>query len=263
VTVAALVLVGLLGLVVGSFLNVVIHRLPRGESLVSPGSRCPDCGAPIRPWHNIPVASYLLLRGACAACGARIGIRYPLVEAGTAALFVALTARLAGLNLLPAVPAYLWFASVGLALAIIDVQAHRLPDPLVLPSYPVIAILLGAAAWWTGDGWAFMRAVLGGAAFFAFCLLVVLIHPAGMGFGDVKLAGLVGGVLSYLSWSALVVGAFSGFLLGAIVGVTLIALRRGGRKTAIPFGPFMVAAALLAVFVAAPIADWYLDLLQL
>jgi len=256
----AYVLVGLLGLAVGSFLNVVIHRVPRGESLVRPGSRCPSCGTPIRPWHNIPVVGWLVLRGRCAACGAPIGVRYPLVEAGTAALFVALAARLDSLGRLSALPAYLYFGAIGIALALIDLDCRRLPSPIVLPSYPVLAVLLTASAAWSGDWWSLLRAVLGAAALFAFFLAIVLIHPPGMGFGDVRLPGLIGGVLAYLSWSTVVIGAFLGFLLGALVGVAVISFGRGGRKTAIPFGPFMIAGALLAVFVGDPIANWYREL---
>jgi leader peptidase (prepilin peptidase)/N-methyltransferase len=256
----AYVLVGLLGLAVGSFLNVVIHRVPRGESLVSPGSRCPSCGTPIKPWHNIPVVGWLVLRGRCAACGAPIGVRYPLVEAGTAALFIAVSMRLDSLGRLSALPAYLYFGAIAIALALIDLDCRRLPSPIVLPSYPVLAVLLAASAAWQGDWWSLLRAVLGAAALFAFFLAIVLIHPPGMGFGDVRLSGLIGGVLAYLSWSTMVIGAFLGFLLGALVGVAVISLGRGGRKTAIPFGPFMIAGALLAVFVGDPIAHWYGEL---
>jgi leader peptidase (prepilin peptidase) / N-methyltransferase len=201
VTLLGLALVGVLGLAIGSFLNVVIYRVPRGESLVSPGSRCPSCGSAIRPWHNIPVLGWLML--------------------------------------LSAAPAYLSFAAVGLALALIDLDHRRLPNALVFPSYLVLALLLGASGWWHHDGWSFARTVIGGTALFAFFFAVVF-YPAGMGFGDVKLS-VVGGVLAYLSWSTLVIGAFLGFLLGAVVGVGLIALCRGGRKTAVPFGPFMIA----------------------
>jgi leader peptidase (prepilin peptidase) / N-methyltransferase len=257
-----LVFVGLLGLAIGSFLTVVAHRLPRGESLVSPGSRCPSCAVPIRPWHNVPVLGWLVLRGRCASCGARISLRYPLVEAGTGLLFVAVTARLAALDQPAAVPAFLFFTAVGIALSLIDLETKRLPNRLVLPAYPVLAVLLAAAAGWQGDWWAFVRALIGGAALYAFFFAVVFIYPAGMGFGDVKLAGLIGGVLGYLSWATLIIGAFAGFLLGAVIGVALIAAGRAGRKTAVPFGPFMVAGALLAVFVADPIADWYGSLLS-
>lgn len=260
-TVLGLGFVGLVGLVVGSFLNVVIHRVPRGESLVSPPSRCPSCQAPIRPWHNVPVVGWLLLRGRCASCGASISLRYPLVEATTAVLFVGVTVRLRDLGELAAAPAFLFFTALGVALSVIDLGTKRLPNTLVLPSYPVLAVLLAVAAGWSGDWWAFARAVIGGVALYAFFFAVVFIYPAGMGFGDVKLAGLVGAILAYLSWATLALGAFAGFLLGAVVGVALIAVGRAGRKTAVPFGPFMIAGALLAVFVADPIAGWYADLL--
>ena len=256
----AYVLVGLLGLVVGSFLNVVIYRVPRGESLVSPGSHCPSCGTPIRPWHNIPVVGWLVLRGRCAVCGAPIGARYPLVEAGTAVLFLLLALRLDSLGLLSALPAYLYFGAIGIALALIDLDVRRLPTPIVLPSYPVLAVLLAASAAWQGDWWSFLRGVLGAAALFAFFLAIVLIHPPGMGFGDVRLSGVIGGVLAYLSWSTLLIGAFAGFLLGSVIGLIVIAVRGGDRKAAVPFGPFMIGGALLAVFVAEPITHWYVDL---
>ena len=259
----ALALVGLLGLAVGSFLNVVIYRVPRGESLVRPGSRCPACGTPIRPWHNIPVIGWLVLRGRCASCGAPISARYPLVEILTGALFVLVAWRIWDLDLASAVPAYLYFTAAGIALSAIDLDVRRLPNAIVLPSYPVLAVLLAVSALWQHDGWSLVRAFVGGAALFAFFLAVVFLYPAGMGFGDVRLAGLVGGVLGYLSWSTLLVGSFLGFLLGAVVGVGLIAVRGGGRRTAVPFGPFMVAGALLALFVASPVANWYEHLLGL
>jgi leader peptidase (prepilin peptidase)/N-methyltransferase len=203
----------------------------------------------------------LILRGRCASCAAPISARYPLVETGTAVLFLALTLRLEALGQTKALPAFLSFGAVGLALALIDLDTRRLPNRIVLPSYPVLAILLAGAAWWQGDWWAFGRAALGGLLLYGFFFAIVFVYPAGMGFGDVKLAGLVGAVLGWLSWATLVIGAFAGFLLGAIVGSVLIGLGRGGRKTAVPFGPFMVAGALLAILVAAPIADWYTGLL--
>jgi leader peptidase (prepilin peptidase) / N-methyltransferase len=252
-----LVLVGLLGLAVGSFLNVVIYRVPRGESLVSPGSHCPACGTPIKARHNVPVLGWLILRGRCASCDAPISVRYPLVEAGTATLFVAVTWRLCALHLLTATPAYLYFASIGVALALIDIDHRRLPNAIVLPSYPILAVLLAGSAAWQHDWASLLRAALGAGALYGFFFLVAFVYPGGMGYGDVRLSGLVGAVLAYLSWATLLIGAFTGFLLGALVGVALMAARRGGRKTAVPFGPFMIAGAMLALFVAAPIADWY------
>ena len=254
VSAALLLLTGVLGLAVGSFLNVVIYRVPRGESVVSPPSHCPSCDHPIRGWHNIPVLSWLMLRGRCADCKAKISPRYPLVELGTGVLFVAVTFRLAQLELRSAIPAYLYFTALGIALALIDLDVRRLPNALVLPSYPVIFVLLLASAWSHGDWWSLARAAISAGALFAFYAVIALVHPAGMGLGDVKLSGILGMVLGYLSWSTLVIGGFLGFLLGAVVGVVLIAVGRGGRKTAVPFGPFMIAGALLALFVAGPIA---------
>lgn len=251
------VLAGLLGLAVGSFLNVVIYRVPAGESVVSPPSRCPRCGAHIRARHNIPVLGWLMLRGRCADCGASISVRYPLVEAGTAALFVLVTLRMHALGVFAATPAYLYLTAAGVALALIDLDHKRLPNAIVLPSYLVLGGLLTIASAWTHDWSALGRAAIGAAALFSFFFVIAFAYPAGMGFGDVKLAGVLGGALAYLSWASLVIGAFSGFLLGSIVGVALIAAGRAGRKTAIPFGPFLILGALLALFIARPIADAY------
>jgi len=244
----------LLGLAVGSFLNVVVYRVPRGESLVTPGSRCPSCGRPVRARHNVPVLGWLVLRGRCADCGAPIGGRYPLVEAATGLVFPAVALRLSQLHLLSALPAYLYFAAAGIALALIDLDVRRLPNSIVLPSYPVLAALLAGSAAWQHDWWSLARAAIGAAALLGCYLAVALAYPAGMQFGDVKLAGIVGGVLAYLSWSTLLIGAFGAFVLGSAVGLAVIASGRGGRKTALPFGPFMIAAAILAMFVAEPVA---------
>lgn len=247
--------VALFGLAVGSFLNVVVHRVPRGESIVSPPSHCPRCGTAVRARHNIPVLGWLVLRGRCADCRAPISVRYPLVEFGTAVLFVAVAWGIGGVA---ALPAYLYFAAVGVALALIDLDCRRLPSSIILPSYAVLAALLTAAAAVGHDWMSLLRAGIGGAVLFGFYLVLALARPGGMGFGDVRLAGLVGGMLAYLSWSAFIVGAFGGFVLGAVAGIAVIAARTGGRKTALPFGPFMIAAAVLAVFIAQPVARWYL-----
>lgn len=252
---------GLVGLAVGSFLNVVIYRVPRGESLVRPPSHCPACGAAVRNRHNIPVVGWLVLRGRCADCRAPIGVRYPLVELTTGVVFAGLTAWLAAHQLTSAVPAYLYFAGIGIALAVIDLDCRRLPNAIVLPSYPVLGALLTLSAWWQHDWWALARAGIGGAALFAFFFVLAFAYPAGMGFGDIRLAGIVGGMLGYLSWSALLIGAFGGFLLGAVVGVAVLAGHRGDRKTALPFGPFMILAALAAIVVAGPISTAYQSLL--
>lgn len=256
-----LVVAGLLGLAVGSFLNVVVHRVPRGQSVVHPPSACPGCGARIRNRHNVPVAGWLVLRGRCADCDAPISSRYPLVELGTGLLFTAVAWRMVCLDLWAALPAYLYFTAAGVALLLIDLDTRRLPNAIVLPSYPVLAVLLTTSAAVSDDWGSLARAGIGATALFIFYFLVVLAYPAGMGWGDVKLSGLLGAVLGYLSWSTLVVGAFAGFVLGAATGVAVMATRRGDRKTALPFGPFMIAGALLAVFVGQPVADLYLDTL--
>jgi leader peptidase (prepilin peptidase) / N-methyltransferase len=252
-------LIAVLGLAIGSFVNVVIVRVPRGQSLVSPASRCPVCDRPIRARHNVPLLGWLILRGRCANCRARISIQYPLVELTTAVLFAATAARMQALNLLPALPAYLYFVAIGVSLAVIDLQWRRLPNAIVVPSYPVLAVLLAAATAWRHDWGALSRAGIGAALLFSLFWAIALIQPRAMGYGDVKLAGIVGGVLAYLSWPALAVGAFAGFALGALVGLALIASRHGHRKTAIPFGPFMVAGTLLTVLT--PIAALTMDLL--
>ena len=250
-------IVGLLGLAVGSFLNVVIHRVPRGESLTRPGSHCPECGAGIRNRHNIPVAGWLLLRGRCADCTAPISVRYPLVEAGTAALFVAVGARFGWSWELPA---YLYLAAVAVALAAIDLDIMRLPDKIVLPSYGVALLLLVPPAIAAHSFQAATRGLIAAAVLYAFYWILAIL-PRGMGGGDVKLAPLLGLYLGWLGWSSVAVGAFAGFMLGGLVGVALIATRRAGRRSRIAFGPYMLAGALLAVFAAAPIADWYTSLL--
>ena len=249
--------VAVLGLTVGSFLNVVIHRVPRGESLVRPGSHCPHCAAPVRRRHNVPVLGWLLLRGRCADCAAPISVRYPLVEAGTAALFVAVTARF---GFSPALPAYLYLAAIAIALALIDLDVRRLPDRIVLPSYGIAGVLLLPAAL-AGGGWSpVLRGLAAAALLYSFYWLLWRI-PRGMGKGDVKLAPLLGLYLGWLGGSAVAVGAFAGVLLGGLAGVVLLATRRAGRKSRVPFGPYMLTGTFLAVFAAAPIAGWYLTLL--
>jgi leader peptidase (prepilin peptidase) / N-methyltransferase len=245
-----------LGVVIGSFLNVVIHRVPRGESVVRPPSACPGCGTQIRPRDNVPVLSWLLLRGRCRACGTGISVRYPLVEAGTGLLFAVMALRL-GLD--PVLPAFLYLAAVGVALALIDIDVKRLPNALTYPSYPVALLLLGLAAVLGSDSGAFVRALLGGVVAFAFYFVLVLAYPAGMGLGDVKLAGVLGLYLGWLGWGVLAAGLFLGFLLGGVLGVLLVALRKGGRKTKVPFGPFMLLGTLVAVLAGQELVDAYVS----
>jgi leader peptidase (prepilin peptidase)/N-methyltransferase len=252
-----LILVGILGLIIGSFLNVVIWRVPRGESLVAPPSHCPSCEHPVRPRDNVPVLSWLLLRGRCRDCGARISVRYPLVEVLTAGVFVVLAARI---GLEPELPAFLYLGAAGVALALIDLDVKRLPNVIVLPSYLVALVALGAAAVVDGEADDILRAVLGMLALFGFYFALAWIYPAGMGFGDVKLAGVLGIYLGWLGWPELLTGTFLGFLLGGLVGGALMAAHRAGRKSKIPFGPFMLVGALIGICCGGALADLYLDL---
>jgi leader peptidase (prepilin peptidase)/N-methyltransferase len=247
-----------IGLIIGSFLNVVIWRVPRGESIVSPPSACPRCGTPIAPRDNVPVLSWLVLRGRCRHCSEPISARYPGVELLTGVLFALVAWRF---DLTWQLPAYLYLAAVGVALAFIDLDHKRLPDVLTLPSIVVALALLALPALLDGAWDSWLRALLGGAALFAFYFLLLVVYPAGMGFGDVKLAASLGIYLAWLSWGILVLGGFLGFLLGALVGGALMLVGKAGRKTKVPFGPFMIVGAWVAILVGQPIVDWYAGVL--
>ena len=243
---------GLLGLVLGSFLNVVVWRVPRGESVVHPPSACPRCGHAVRARDNVPVLSWLLLRARCRDCGEPISARYPAVEAVTAVAFVGV---LVWQGLGWSLPAFWYLAAVSIALALIDLDVRRLPNAIVLPAYPLLGILLAVSADWHD----LARAAAGGLLLFSLFFLVALAAPGGMGFGDVKLAGVVGAMTAYLSWGAFMIGAFGGFLLGALAGVLLIAGRRAGRGSAVPFGPFMLLGAWASILGASGLGDVYLQ----
>lgn len=247
----------LIGLMIGSFLNVVVWRVPRGESVVSPPSACPACDHEIRARDNVPVLGWLLLRGRCRDCGEPISARYPVVEALSAVLFGVMAVRF-GFDW--ELVAYLYLAAVGLALALIDLDTKRLPDVLTLPSYGVAAVLLGLAALLGDHPGAPLRALAGALEVGAFYFAVWFAYPAGMGFGDVKLAPTIGAYLGWISYGALVVGVFAGFLFGAVVGIGLVLAQKGGRKTKVPFGPFMLAGALVAILWGDQLADAYVSL---
>lgn len=250
--------VALIGAAIGSFLNVVIWRVPRGESVVAPPSACPRCGHLIRPRDNVPVVSWLVLRGRCRDCKAPISVRYPLVELGTVVAFLLAPAAVGWTW---ALPAYLFLAALGIALALIDLDVHRLPDALVLPAYPVLAGLLALASWGADDWPALLRAAIGGAILAAVYFVLWVIKPGGMGLGDVKLAGVLGAGLAWLGWGALAIGGFAAFVLGGVFGIGLIVLRRAGRKSRVPFGPWMVLGAAVGVAVGEQVWTAYLDLL--
>ncbi len=260
------VFAGTLGLVIGSFLNVVIARVPAGVALTRE-SQCPRCDAAIRPWQNIPLLSWMLLRGRCAGCGEPISARYPLVELATALLFAAtawwvLASEPASITTgVVLFLAYAWFAGISVALTLIDLDTHRLPNVIVVPSIVVIALLLTAAAILSGDYAALIRAGIGGASLFAFYFILAFVRPGAMGGGDVKLAAVVGLVLAWIGWGALIVGAFAAFILGGILGLALMASRRATRRSAIPFGPWMITGAWVGIFAGTALADGYLQLI--
>ena len=269
-----LVLAAILGGAVGSFLNVVIWRVPRGESVVSPPSHCPHCDAGIRKRDNVPVLSWLVLRGKCRDCGGPISPRYPLVELATsiAVTLVALgfsaplldaTTTAAAFSAILALVAFAYLAVISIALTLIDIDVFRLPNVIVLPAYLVGAVLLTASSLLAGDPAQLLRAAIGAAALFAFYFAAVLVYPGGMGFGDVKLAGVLGLFLAWLGWGELAVGAFAAFLLGGVFGIVLLAVKRAGRKTRIPFGPWMLGGAWVGIVVGEPVANWYLSLFGL
>jgi leader peptidase (prepilin peptidase)/N-methyltransferase len=261
---AIVVVVFALGLIIGSFLNVVAWRVPRGESIVHPPSACPHCGTPIKPHDNVPVLSWLVLRGRCRSCNGPISPRYPLVELGTGSAFAAVTfAGFLNIYSLALVPLLLYFAAISIVLALIDIDTHRLPNPIVLPSYLVVFALLALASALTGNWWALIWALCGGAILFATYFVMVLIYPRGMGFGDVKLAGVIGLVLGWLGWGTLAVGGFAAFLLGGLFGILLLLTRKAGRKSAIPFGPWMLVGAWVGVFAGEALSRAYLSLVGL
>lgn len=244
----------MLGLVFGSFANVVIKRVPANESLVKPPSECPKCETPLQWRDNIPLLSWLLLRRRCRHCKEPISARYPLVELGTAVVFAAVGARL-GLDW--ALPGFLLFAWTLLVLAVIDAGTRRIPNRLTYPLTPTLLVLLGGAALLHAQpGWA-LRALLGGFIAFGLLLSMALVNPRGMGMGDVKLAAFIGIGLGYLGWDHLLLGVFAGFLLGGVVASALLIGQARGRKDAIPFGPYLAAGAIVALLAGGPLIDGY------
>jgi leader peptidase (prepilin peptidase)/N-methyltransferase len=242
----SIILIGVLGAVVGSFLNVVIHRLPRGESVVKPRSRCTRCGTTLRTIDNVPLVSWLALRGRCRNCGTSISPRYPLVEALTAAVFVAVAlTRGVDSGLLLELP----FAALLVAVAGIDLEHRIVPNRIVVPA----AAFAIAAAAVVERGQLPELLIAGGIAFGAL-FLAALAYPAGMGMGDVKLAGVMG---LYLG-AAVAPALFAAFAAGAGVGVALLA-REGAsaRKRAVPFAPFLALGGLLGILAGPELVDLY------
>lgn len=243
------------GLVIGSFLNVVIARLPERRSLVTPGSHCPKCGTPIRPIDNVPILSWLALRGRCRTCSSPISIRYPLVEAVTAALFVGAAWRLGARAELAD---FCVFFAFLVALSGIDLDHHILPSRVIYPGAGASLVLLAIASGVDHNWHRYQDAVVGGALALAALFLIHVAVPRGMGFGDVRLAGLIGLNLGWLGLAHVAVGLFAGFFLGAVVGVGLMAVGVASRKSRIPFGPFLAGGAVVGVLWGTTLVHWWL-----
>ncbi len=238
------VFAGLLGAAFGSFLNVVVYRVPRGISLVHPPSSCPSCETEIRPVDNIPIVSWLVLRARCRACEAPISPRYPIVEAVTIGLWVASVLRFGQLE----EAAFVALASTVLwALTLIDLEHRRIPNVIVVPATAAALVWVVGAGMAAGEWGMLARAAASGAGFFAL-LFVIAVVSGGMGFGDVKLGAFVGVVLGRFGVATAVAGGLAGFILGGLVAAGLLALGRRGRKDALPFGPAMAGGAVIAVF---------------
>jgi leader peptidase (prepilin peptidase)/N-methyltransferase len=250
-------LFALFGLPIGSFLTVVVHRVPKGQSIVAPRSRCPRCGTQIRARDNVPVVSFLLLRGRCRSCGEPISVEYPLMELATAALFASAAALVEPLYAAIVVASFL---GLMLALALIDARHRVIPNRIVYPSVLayLVAITIGH---FTGGGLDVLNGLIGMAAYSIPMFLVALAVPGGLGMGDVKLAALIGLVLGFLSLALVAVAAFLGIVGGGVAAVGAMAILRYSRKQQIPFGPFLAGGAMLAALVGRPVAAAYLSLL--
>jgi leader peptidase (prepilin peptidase) / N-methyltransferase len=244
-------IVFVLGLIIGSFCNVVVYRLPLEKSIVSPRSQCRACSNAIRPIDNIPLISYLILRARCRFCKERISLRYPAVEFAIGSLFVLLWLKF-GVSLLFA--GYAALTSTLLVVALIDYDHKIIPNVITLPG---IVIGLGLSIWTLPITLmeSLSGLLLGGGLFY----LIAFLTKGGMGGGDIKLIAMIG---SFLGWPGALFTIFSGALLGSLVGIALMLLGRKGRKDKVPFGPFLSCGAILFILSGKDLIDWYLNLLS-
>jgi leader peptidase (prepilin peptidase)/N-methyltransferase len=242
------------GAVIGSFLNVCIHRLPAKESVVYPPSHCPGCGARIRSRDNIPLLSYVLLRGRCRSCGAPISLRYPVVEALSGALLVLLLYRF---GLSPALGVYVAFVAALIVVSFIDLDHQIIPDVISLPG-----IVVGLVASALGQGPPLLDSVLGALVGGGILYAVAVGYHAltareGMGGGDIKLLAMIG---AFLGWRGVLVTLIVGSFTGAVVGISLILVRRTDSRVPIPFGPFLALGAVCALAFGDRLITWYLQM---
>ncbi|MEW6739228.1 MAG: prepilin peptidase [Nitrospirota bacterium] len=255
-----IIIIFLLGLIVGSFLNVCIYRLPRNISIIRPSSSCPACNTPIKPWDNIPVLSYIFLKGKCRKCGESISIRYPMVELLNGILYWAASNFFGyGWHL----PFLFVFVSAMIVITFIDLDFQIIPDVITLPG---IVISLLSASFLLPDPFslqpsAFSLSVvgfknsiaglfIGGGLFY----LIAILSRGGMGGGDIKLMAMVG---AFMGWKAVFLTTFIGSLVGSIVGIFLMVFKGKGRKTKIPFGPFLALGSIITLFFGGEILKWY------
>lgn len=255
----AYILTAIIGLIIGSFLNVVIYRVPEKKSIVRPASACPNCGEPIKRYDNIPVISYLVLRGKCRNCGNPISIQYPLVEVSTSALAVLSLVKF-GITASFLLAAF--FLIVLLTVTVIDLQRQIIPNAIIIPTTAVAGVL-AVSGEFTGPkllpliGTAsVIEAVIGFIGGGGLLLLIALLWKGGMGGGDIKLAAFMGIFLGRYVIMAL----FIGFLVGAVAGVISIAMFQKSRRDLLPFGPFLSLGAVVTLFLGTAILNWYLTL---
>lgn len=234
----------LLGLIWGSFANVVIYRVPKDLSVVKPSSSCANCARVLRWYENLPLVSYLFLGGRCRGCRTQISARYPIVEAATSLLWVATTVVI---GLRPELPMFLAFVTALVVLSAIDLEARRLPNKVLWPCSLLALTLAAVAVAISTDGSRIPLAAAGALAYALPMLGIAVAAPGGMGGGDIKFAGYLGWHLGWLGLGRVAVGALLGFVMGGMFGVILLLSGRKGRKDAIPFGPFMAVGALISM----------------
>lgn len=242
-----------MGLLVGSFLTVVVDRVPRGGSVMAPPSACGSCGNRLGPVDLVPVVSWLALRGKCRHCGARIGIEPIVIELATATIFVLFGLQFGADAVLPA---FCILGAALVALVWIDLHEFRLPREITYTAFVLSSIAIVVAALVNDEPRRIWMAALGAGIALVIMGLVYVVSRGGMGDGDVRLAPLLGLHLGYLNPGIVPVGLFYGFVIGAVVGVAVMAAGKAGRKTALPFGPFLAAGTVLAVFAG----QWFVDL---
>ena len=244
---AEIVFMALLGLIAGSFLSVVAHRVPLGESIVAPRSRCPSCGTQIAAYDNVPLFSYLALRGRCRHCDAKVPATYPLLEAGLAAVFVAILLRYSDDGSEIALGACL--AATLATITLTDLEHRVIPNKVL-----IVAALVAVGLLVAGDRDALAEHAIAAAIAFAAMFLIAIVYPRGMGMGDVKLAGVMGLYLGASVAPAL----FIGFAAGALVGIGIVLVRgAAARKQGVPFGPFLAFGGIVALLYGPELIDWY------